>query len=268
MGGTISVESRLGEGSLFKFDALFQVQEGPEPTLPEMAGGLSGMRILVVDDNQSARSIMSDMISRLGFRVDSCASGEEAVDEVARAAGAGDWYGLVLMDWRLPGIDGLEAGRRIKADARLSRTPAVVIVTAAGSEQVAEGAERIGLDGFLAKPVSPSTVVDTLMRIVQGGKARPGRTRRIQNVAEIAIPIRGARVLLAEDNDLNQQVAVELLEGAGLSVVLAIDGSDAVEKMRSDFHAVLMDVQMPIMDGYEATRSSAHGPSSPIPPSP
>ena len=254
MGGSISVESRLGEGSTFRFDAQFQVQEGPEPSLPELVGGLSGMRILVVDDNQSARSIMSDMISHLGFRVDACVSGEEAVDAVARAAGAGDGYGLVLMDWRLPGIDGLEAGRRIKADARLSRKPAVVMVTAAGSEQIADEAERIGLDGFLAKPVSPSSVVDALMRIIRGGKAAPGRTRRVQNLADIAGPIRGARVLLAEDNDLNQQVAVELLEGAGLSVVLAIDGRDAVEKMRSDFHAVLMDVQMPIMDGYEATR--------------
>jgi len=253
MGGTISVESRHGEGSTFRFDAVFQVQEGPEPPLSETVRDLTGMRVLVVDDNQSARSIVSDMMSRLGFRVEACASGEEAVEQAARAAAEGSGYGLVLMDWRMPGIDGLEAGRRIKADDRLPRKPAVVIVTAAGSEQVAEDAQRNGLDGFLAKPVSPSAVVDMLMRIVRGGTAAPA-AGRIQNVVEIAKPIRGARVLLAEDNDLNQQVAVELLEGAGLSVTLAIDGRDAVEKMRGDFHAVLMDVQMPNMDGYEATR--------------
>jgi len=252
MGGTISVESRQGEGSTFRFDAVFQVQEGPEPSLAETVQDLTGMRVLVVDDNQSARGIMSDMMSRLGFRVDACACGEEAVEQSARAAAEGSGYGLVLMDWRMPGIDGLEAGRRIKADDRLPRKPAVVIVTAAGSEQVAEDAQRLGLDGFLAKPVSPSAVVDMLMRTVRGGTAAP--TGTVKNVVEIAKPIRGARVLLAEDNDLNQQVAVELLEGAGLSVTLAIDGRDAVDKMRGDFHAVLMDVQMPNMDGYEATR--------------
>jgi two-component system sensor histidine kinase/response regulator len=253
MGGTISVESRQGEGSTFRFDAVFQVQEGPEPPLAETVRDLTGMRVLVVDDNQSARSIMSDMMSRLGFRVDACASGEEAVEQAARAAAEGNGYGLVLMDWRMPGVDGLEAGRRIKADERLPRKPAVVIVTAAGSEQVAEDVERIGLDGFLAKPVSPSSVVDTLMRIVRGGAAAPS-SGTVQNVVEIAKPIRGARILLAEDNDLNQQVAIELLEGAGLSVTLAVDGREAVSRMRADLHAVLMDVQMPNMDGYEATR--------------
>ncbi len=263
MGGSIAVESRPGEGSTFSFDVVFQVPGGPEPSQDEATRELAGMRVLVVDDNRSARQILSDMMTRLGFRVQVSASGEEAMEEVARAASAGDGYGVVLMDWRLPGIDGLEAGRRIKGDARLARTPAVIVVTAAGSEQVADAADRMGLDGFLAKPVSASTVVDTLMGIrvlrangtEHAGGGAAGRGRPARDIGEITKPIRGARVLLAEDNDLNQQVAVELLEGAGLSVTLAVDGRDAVEKMRPDFHAVLMDVQMPTMDGYEATRA-------------
>jgi len=127
-------------------------------------------------------------------------------------------------------------------------------VTAYGSENLSERAGDHGLDAFLTKPVNPSTMVDTLMEVFRGrsrGRATYGRS---EDAAELVRGIRGARILLAEDNDLNQQVAIELLEGAGLSVTLAIDGEEAVQKMRADFHAVLMDVQMPNMDGYEATR--------------
>jgi len=255
MGGSIRVESEYGSGSTFTFDSSFHVQEGPEIRLADSIDELRGMRVLVVDDNQSSRQILMDMMERLDFNVSVCQSGAEAISELEQASLNGEAYDLVLMDWKMPGMDGLEASGRIKADPKLSKTPTIIMVTAYGSEELMDRADEIGLEGFLLKPVSPSTIIDTLMMTFQKQyRAGATRNRRREDPAEIIKNIRGARILLAEDNDLNQQVAIELLEGAGLSVTLAIDGQEAVEKMRPDFHAVLMDLQMPNMDGYDATR--------------
>ncbi|MBP7736397.1 MAG: PAS domain S-box protein [Spirochaetes bacterium] len=257
MGGSIKVESSFGEGSAFRFDALFQLQKGPEISINERIGELRGMRVLIIDDNQSSRQILMDMMERLAFRVSVCASGKEAISELRQASKAGDDYSLALMDWKMPGMDGLEASRRIRSDPDISKPPRIIMVTAYGSADLMNRAGEAAIDGFLVKPVSPSTIVDTIIRIFHDSGAEESRAavRDLrEDPAEIVQGIRGARILLAEDNDLNQQVAIELLEGAGLSVTLAVDGRDAVEKMRADFHAVLMDVQMPAMDGYEATR--------------
>ncbi len=254
MGGAISVESEYGRGSVFRFDAFFRAQEGEETSPSERIADLVGMKVLVVDDNQSSRHILSEMMKRLRFRVAACASGKESITEVERASEAGDGYDLVLMDWKMPGIDGIEAGSRIKSHPRVVKKPRIIMVTAYGSEDLVNRAEEIGLDGFLLKPVTPSTVVDTIMTIFRGGNAAAAVRRDREDPADMVKNIRGARILLAEDNDLNQQVAVELLEGAGMSVTLAGNGREAVEKMSDTFHAILMDVQMPVMDGYEATR--------------
>ncbi|MBP7736399.1 MAG: response regulator [Spirochaetes bacterium] len=257
MGGAIRVESEYGAGSVFRFDAFFKVQEGPDISPARKIKELQGMKVLVVDDTQSSRMILTDMMERLQFAVSSCASGEEALRELERASGAGERYDAVLMDWNMPGMDGLEAGRRIKGDPKLAPAPKIIMVTAYGSERLMKSADDIGLDGFLLKPVSPSAVIDTLMNILPRADEEspaPRQSRRGGDPADIVRNIRGARILLVEDNDLNQQVAIELLEGAGFSVTLAGDGKDATEKMTADFHAVLMDVQMPVMDGYEATR--------------
>ncbi len=255
MGGEIRVESEYGSGSVFSFEARFQVQEGPEVSLADSIEELRGMKVLVVDDNQSSRQILLDMMERLDFKVSVCASGKEAISELEQASREGASYDLVLMDWKMPVMDGLEASRQIKASPMLSKIPTIIMVTAYGSEELMERAEKVGLEGFLIKPVSPSTIIDTLMMTFhQKNGAGAMRNRRREDPTEIVSGIRGARILLAEDNDLNQQVAIELLEGAGLSVTLAVDGREAVDKMRPDFHAVLMDVQMPNMDGYEATR--------------
>jgi two-component system, sensor histidine kinase and response regulator len=257
MGGAIAVESRYGSGSLFRFSAVFALQKGSEPSLTERIGTMRGMKVLIVDDNQSSRQILMELMERLEFIVSVCASGEEAISELEQSSADGREYDLVLMDWKMPGMNGLEASRRIRADAGLSKVPKIIMVTAYGSEELMNRAEESGIDGFLLKPVSPSTMLDTFMRIFYGadGAGGPaGRPAGSEDPAAAVSGIRGARILLAEDNDLNQQVAIELLEGAGFSVTLAVDGQDALEKMRPDFHAVLMDVQMPIMDGYEATR--------------
>ena len=195
------------------------------------------------------------VLESISFEVTLAASGEEGLAEVEKAA-ASNPFELVIMDWKMPGMDGIEASRRIKEHSNISKIPAIVMVTSYGREEVMQKAKKAGLDGFLIKPVSPSVLFDTMMRAI--GKDVPKRSRAAQKKAKEAEAlqyIRGARVLLAEDNEINKQVAEEILLGAGLNVSLASDGQEAVEAVKkNDYDAVLMDIQMPVMDGYEATR--------------
>jgi two-component system sensor histidine kinase/response regulator len=158
------------------------------------------------------------------------------------------------MDWRMPGMDGLQASRHIKSDETLGHPPAIVLVTAFGREEVREEAERLQLDGFLVKPVTKSMLVDTLVNVF----AEVGEQAGSVPEGERTTRLRGARILLAEDNEINQQIAIELLEGAGATVRVANNGREAVDILSSGpapppFDVVLMDLQMPEMDGYQAT---------------
>ena len=163
-------------------------------------------------------------------------------------------YDIVFMDWRMPGMDGLQASRHIKSDETLQHPPAIVLVTAFGREEVREEAERLQLDGFLVKPVTKSMIVDTLVNVFAARQAEENVAAEDAQTARL----RGARILLTEDNDINQQIAVELLEGAGATVKVANNGREAVEILSKGpqpppFDVVLMDLQMPEMDGYQAT---------------
>ena len=154
----------------------------------------------------------------------------------------------------MPGMDGLQASRHIKSDETLSHQPAIVLVTAFGREEVREEAERLQLDGFLVKPVTKSMIVDTLVNVFAHSEEETSKAWQDGQ----ATRLRGARILLTEDNEINQQIATELLEGAGASVTIANNGREAVEMLSSGpqpppFDAVLMDLQMPEMDGYQAT---------------
>ncbi len=169
----------------------------------------------------------------------------------------------------MPGMDGLQASRHIKSDETLTHPPAIVLVTAFGREEVREEAERLHLDGFLVKPVTKSMIVDTLVNVFADSE---GETASATTEGEQAMRLRGARILLAEDNEINQQIAVELLEGAGATVKVANNGREAVEMLSNGpqpppFDVVLMDLQMPEMDGYQATakiRSDARFAALPI----
>jgi two-component system sensor histidine kinase/response regulator len=254
MGGNFHVASEEGKGSVFMFTAEFKRPAGEVAAVRRVGVSFTGMKALVVDDNETSRAILSEQLRALGFRTHAAASGEEAIASLERAHAERDPFVLVLMDWRMPGMDGLEASRLIKGSASIAATPMIIMATAYDSEGVHAAAHAAGLDAFLVKPISQSTLYDAVMDVF-------GHTDRVNHgvskgadIAEIARGIRGARILLVEDNEMNQQVAMELLGDAGLVVTLAVDGRQAVEKMRSDFHAVLMDVQMPVMDGYEATR--------------
>jgi len=255
MGGEIWVESEPGRGSTFSFTATFGLGKEKAKKRFKPSTDLRGMKVLVVDDNATSRDIFREMLESFSFEVTLAASGQEGLTELKKASESQP-FELVIMDWKMPGMDGIEASRRIKNHQGLRKIPAVVMVTAYGREEVMQQAEAVGLEGFLLKPVSPSTLFDAIMQAF--GKALPETSRVVQRKeqeAKVLENIQGARVLLVEDNEINQQVAKEILEGAGLHVILANNGQEAVNAVQEDsYDVVLMDVQMPVMDGYTATR--------------
>jgi len=263
MDGQIGVESEAGEGSTFYFTARFGVASGAAAPVvaADQADALVGKRVLVVDDNASSREIFEDMLTGFGADALAVASGSEAVAEVAAQDGQKP-IDIILMDWRMPDLDGIAAARRIKADPRLSKVPDIVMVTAYGREEIRHQAEEAGIKAFLIKPVSATTLFETLLAIGGDGPVmeKPKETRR-EGLASLRDAVRGARIFLVEDNDVNREVATEVLRQFGVTVTCAVDGGDAVKKLlaATDEHgavpydAVLMDIQMPVMDGYEAT---------------
>lgn len=254
MGGEIAVDSTPGVGSEFSFSVAFPVSETQGPSDDAaLVAEMQGRRALVVDDNPTARAILRDTVAGLGMEVTTAASADGALTALREAAAPGGRpFELVLMDWRMPGMDGLEAGRLIKTDPSLAVTPVVIMVTAYGHSEVSEEAKGAGLEAMLVKPVSPSMLRDALLRI----SGRKGTAEPDVAATLTAAGLAGRRVLLVEDSPLNQEVASEILIGAGAVVQTADNGAEAVEVLARDpgFDLVLMDVQMPVMDGYAATR--------------
>jgi len=255
MGGEIWVESIPGQGSTFSFTANLGLGKERAKKRFKPASELRGMRVLVVDDNATSRSILREMLESFSFEVSLASSGEEGITKL-EAANKDKPFELVIMDWQMPGMDGIEAAGRIKTHKGLIKIPPIIMVTAYGREEVMQQAEQVGLGGFLLKPVNPSMLFDAIMQAF--GEAVPETSRiapRHEQEAEALKHIKGARLLLVEDNEINQQVAKEILEGAGLNVTIATNGQEAVNAVKEyKYDAVLMDVQMPVMDGYTATR--------------
>ena len=214
---------------------------------------LRGRRVLIIDDNAQARTVLSGMLTNLSFVADEAPSGQEGIDMVRQAALARVPYDIAFVDWQMPGLDGIETGRRILALPNIDPAPHLVMVTAYGREEVLKQAEESGFENVLIKPVTSSILFDTAIGAL-GADLEATETVEVGPSFDIE-RMRGARVLLVEDNEINQEVAIGQLEEAEVFVDLAENGAEAVRMAReNDYDVVLMDMQMPVMDGIEATR--------------
>ncbi|WP_018934784.1 response regulator [Thioalkalivibrio sp. ALJ24] len=260
MGGEIGVESTPGEGSTFSFSVRLPVESEPVQTRQARASrSLRGHRVLVVDDSDTARETLAAMLRDLGIEADTAESGPQALQLLDRALEQGSHYDMVLTDWRMPGMDGLEVAQAINTE-RKRQVPSVLMVTGFGRDEVLQQAEET-VDGVLLKPVTESTLHDTMLELLQVDdghdqirEAAPGTSAELPRLD-------GVRILLAEDNAINRDLAVELLQDQGCRVTTVENGREVLDAVQEGrFDAVLMDIQMPEMDGLTATRKLREDP--------
>ena len=259
MGGSVGVESEYGVGSKFWFTARVGISADQRPPLVP-ATELRGKRCLVADDSPTARAAVVEMLSAMSFQVDSAGSGEEAIEAVAGAASRGEGYAAAILDYQMPGMDGIETARRI-AKLGLARCPRLLMLTAIDRDAVGQDAAAAGIVEVLTKPATASTMFNAIVRALGGVGVLEAAAARPEGPDAALGKLRGARVLLVEDNELNQEVALGLLAEAGLDADVASNGAEAVDMASAtDYGIILMDMQMPVMDGLAATRKIREGP--------
>ncbi|MBF0471376.1 MAG: response regulator, partial [Gammaproteobacteria bacterium] len=247
-----------GHGSTFSFSATFKCVDEPKTSQVDHKVDLEGLKILLVDDIPNARQILRSILTSFSIRVTCADSGPSALSLLQQAPDD-DPFRLVLMDWKMPVMDGLEASQRIMAMEDRPHTPIIMMITAFGQEEIIPLIEKIGVNEILVKPIIPSTLLDSITRAFATKRDEVTRSTIYDEADRWKIQtletIQGAHVLVVDDNAINQQLAEEFLSQAGLRVSIANNGQEAVESvMRESFDAVLMDIQMPGMDGYQATR--------------
>ena len=255
MHGNIGVDSVEGKGSTFYFTASFKVseisREERTEVIPEI---IQNLNVLIVDDSKTFLAMMNHYCKSLTFNVQTAENGEDALKILRNNC----FISVVIMDWKMPERDGLSVLREIKSDLSINPKPKLILMTAYDEGKVFTQVEEFGLDGFLNKPVTQSMILNTVAHSFGITISSPISTRKKMDTIEPLKSIRGASLLLVEDNEINQQIAVELLESEGLIVEVADNGKIAVDMINSNpgkYNLVLMDLQMPIMDGYTATRN-------------
>ncbi|MFM7192756.1 MAG: response regulator, partial [Microcystaceae cyanobacterium] len=254
MGGTVGVESEYGCGSTFWATVTLQKSTIP-PRRLVLCADLTGKRVLVIDDNENARLVLGDLLEQMGFSVDLASEGATGLNKVTEADRRGSPYEIIFLDWQMPAMDGLEVARRLQ-ELPLEHHPFRVIVTAYGREEIFRGAQELSIADILIKPVNPSLLFDSLVKLL-GDNVEVENRESLPPTSDLwsqLQTIQGASILLVEDNEINQEVAIELLEDAGFAVDLAENGQIALDKVKTaDYDLVLMDMQMPVMDGVSAT---------------
>ncbi|MEO5330592.1 MAG: PAS domain S-box protein [Magnetococcus sp. YQC-5] len=259
MGGVMRVNSVPGSGSAFSFTLSFERQSTDFMDETRILDHLGSLRVLVVDDNESARDILQQMLRGLSLTSVVVDSGPKAIIELERVSRLQEPpYDVVFLDWQMPEMNGMQTVSRIRNNRNIKKPPNIIMVTAFGKPELMKEARDLGVKGFLLKPVTSSMLLDTLSDIY-GKVLEPSSGRMVTSpgIEDHRALLRGARILVVEDHEINWQVAEGILTKVGIKVERAVNGLDAVKLVSSHpnaFDAVLMDLQMPVMDGYEATR--------------
>lgn len=255
MGGKIWVHSEEGFGSIFSFTACFGLPDQPLEDERYNLTEIATMRAMVVDDNAHSRDIICSILGSFGMRTEAYSNGNQAIKHLEDTP-RDDPFQLVIMDWKMPKMDGIEATRLLQTSPRINNSPIIIMLTAHGKEELIAQTDSISVDAILTKPVTPSTLLDTIISAAGKGKVlTTSAGQRDELFIDAINHLSGAHILLVEDNQLNQELAQEILESNGLQVSIANNGKEAIELIQQQpFDGVLMDCQMPVLDGYTATR--------------
>lgn len=264
MGGTITVKSEVGKGTVFTIELDFDTPLDKDRVIPQKTHELESLKVLITDDDRDSCIHASLLLKKMGILSDWVLTGQECVDRIRQSHQNGTDYDVCLVDLKMPDMDGVEVARRVREEVGPETT--IIIITAYDWTNIETNARKAGVDMFLTKPVFASTLYNALLSVT-------GIDRVVRAPAEKKMrpELAGRHVLLAEDNELNREIAVELLQMAGVTVDWAANGRIALDKFLSggdSYDLILMDVQMPVMDGYQATaaiRKSAHGRAQTIP---
>ncbi len=254
MGGHIEVQSTYGKGSVFSFTAVLEKQKRKEKASAPRE--IRDLNILIVDDNTTSQEVLLEYIADFGFHATATGTGEDAIRIIQSGINQGEnQYQLVLMDYSLPTLNGFQTSDKINELLLPEERPKYILVTGFGRDEILSNMDIHGYSGFILKPVNQSLLFNTIMQVF-GQVIRTESVYTADSYPEEFDLIRGAKLLLTEDNEINQQVAMELLTAEGFYVDIAENGKKSVEMTKSHtYDLVLMDLQMPVMDGFEATRT-------------